>query len=209
MGKIDDPINNSKGCGGVMRIAPIGLLVNKDRVFDMACECAAITHGHPSGFIAAGACAFIIHNIIEGLSILESIENALVALQTKKYSNECISLIEYAIELAESNCSHSDAIVQLGQGWVAEEALAIAIYCSLVAQDNFMKGLTLAVNHSGDSDSTGAITGNILGAYLGINSIPSNWINNVELAKELIELADDLLVGFVDTKEWWDKYPGW
>jgi ADP-ribosylglycohydrolase len=67
----------------------------------------------------------------------------------------------------------------------------------------------LAVNHDGDSDSTGAITGNILGAYLGIHGIPGEWIANVELADILIQIADDLLIGFEDSEEWWTKYPGW
>lgn len=53
-------------------------------------------------------------------------------------------------------------------GWVAEEALVISLYCAIVCQDDFDKAIVLAVNHSGDSDSTGAITGNIQG---GVDSI--------------------------------------
>ncbi|MBK8809431.1 MAG: ADP-ribosylglycohydrolase family protein [Acidobacteria bacterium] len=60
----------------------------------------------------------------------------------------------------------------LGGGWVGEEALAISIYCSLVSENDLSGALLLAVNHSGDSDSTGAITGNILGALHGIGAIP-------------------------------------
>jgi ADP-ribosylglycohydrolase len=60
MGTIKQPINNSKGCGGVMRAAPVGLLYGKDKAFQIACECAAITHGHPSGYFSAGILACII-----------------------------------------------------------------------------------------------------------------------------------------------------
>ena len=48
------------------------------------------------------------------------------------------------------------------------------------------------VTHDGDSDSTGAITGNILGAYLGLSKIPKKYIDNLELVDVLTELADDL-----------------
>lgn len=50
MGTIEQPKNDSKGCGGVMRVAQIGLYEqNPERAFDLACEIAAITHGHPTG----------------------------------------------------------------------------------------------------------------------------------------------------------------
>jgi ADP-ribosylglycohydrolase len=64
------------------------------------------------------------------------------------------------------------------------------------------------VNHDGDSDSTGAITGNILGAYLGISGISDRWVENVELSDVLIQLADDLITGFQETEEWRVRYPG-
>jgi ADP-ribosyl-[dinitrogen reductase] hydrolase len=65
-----------------------------------------------------------------------------------------------------------EAIAELGEGWVAEEALAISVYCALVARD-FRQGVVMAVNHDGDSDSTGAITGNLLGALHGVDAIPA------------------------------------
>ena len=66
-----------------------------------------------------------------------------------------------------------------------------------------------AVNHNGDSDSTGAITGNILGAYLGVTDIPKEWIEKVELSKELYQVTDDLLAGYERGIDWWDRYPGY
>jgi ADP-ribosylglycohydrolase len=97
----------------------------------------------------------------------------------------------------------------LGEGWVGEEAIAISIYCTLKYRDDFKKALCAAVNHDGDSDSTGAITGNILGAYLGINGIPGEWIAKVELADVIMRIADDLLLKFENTQEWRERYPGW
>lgn len=104
-------------------------------------------------------------------------------------------------------------IEALGQGWVAEEALAIALYCSLVAP-NFEDAVILAVNHSGDSDSTGAITGNICGVLYGVAAIPARWIEAVELREEITILAEDLAklregALDIDSGDTFERYPGW
>ena len=82
-------------------------------------------------------------------------------------------------------------VESLGEGWVAEEALAIALFCALVAPD-FESALRLAVNHGGDSDSTGAIAGNLLGASLGEAAIPPRWLPLLELREEILRLAEEL-----------------
>ncbi|WP_199781268.1 ADP-ribosylglycohydrolase family protein, partial [Cronobacter malonaticus] len=85
----------------------------------------------------------------------------------------------------------------LGEGWVAEEALAIALFCALRAR-SFEEGVLMAVNHDGDSDSTGAIAGNLLGAMYGIAAIPETWLARLELNAVIQEMADDLL----DYRDW-------
>lgn len=209
MGEVEEPINDSKGCGGVMRTAPIGLFYEKEQAFKLGCECAAITHGHPSGYLSAGALSYIIAAIIEGLDIETAIELALAECEKYPSSDECSQLIKKAINLAKSDTPDLQAIESLGEGWVGEEALAVSIYCALKYQKNFEKAVITAVNHDGDSDSTGAITGNILGAYLCLNGIPQNWVRVVELSNELTQLADDLVQTYEDSKEWNEKYPGW
>ena len=78
---------------------------------------------------------------------------------------------------------------------MAEETLAIAIYCALRHQHDFSAGVVAAVNHKGDSDSTGAVTGNILGALLGYRAIDRKWTNDLELRDVILEVADDLCHG--------------
>ena len=85
----------------------------------------------------------------------------------------------------------------LGAGWVGEEALSIALYCALVAPD-VMSGLLLSVNHGGDSDSTGAITGNLLGALHGVGELPSSLLDQLEARDLIATVADDLSAVFVD-----------
>ncbi|PUX67692.1 ADP-ribosylglycohydrolase family protein, partial [Cronobacter sakazakii] len=90
-----------------------------------------------------------------------------------------------------------EAIKTLGEGWVAEEALAIALFCALRAR-SFEEGVLMAVNHDGDSDSTGAIVGNLLGAMYGITALPETWLARLELNAVIQEMADDLL----DYRDW-------
>lgn len=103
-----------------------------------------------------------------------------------------LSLMKKAIDLSCLELDDLDAIHILGQGWIAEETLEIAIYCALKYPNDIEKALIAAVNHGGDSDSTGAVTGNILGASLGAEGIPQKFIEKLELRDVILEIADDL-----------------
>ena len=208
-GSMENPVNNSKGCGGVMRIAPVALAPDLPDFFDNGCGIAAITHGHPTGYLAAGCLAQIIRNIIDGLDLMDAIQSAKDILASKKESGECLDAIEKALDAWRDKPVSFETVETLGEGWIAEEALAIGIYCSLAAEGDFEKGVILSVNHGGDSDSTGSITGNILGALLGVSAIPKRYLDRLELKDIIKEITDDLLTGFRDTDEWWDKYPGY
>lgn len=109
-----------------------------------------------------------------------------------KHLDELTARIDLAIRLADNAEPDLANIHRLGEGWVAEETLAIAIYCALRHADDFSAGIIAAVNHCGDSDSTGAVTGNILGALLGYDAIDKVWTRNLELRDVILELADDL-----------------
>ena len=103
-----------------------------------------------------------------------------------------LELMRRAVDLAAAGKNDLEAIHQLGEGWVAEETLAIAVYCALKYSDDFDRALIASVNHKGDSDSTGAVAGNILGASLGLKGIPEKYVKNLELKDVILEIADDL-----------------
>lgn len=192
MGIIENPINDSKGCGGVMRVAPVGLIYESKTAFKIACECAAITHGHPSGYISAGILACIIAEIMSGKKLDSAIKVALEISKGYIGYEECYVKVTRALELSKESIDSTIAINELGEGWTGEEALAIAIYCALKYRNNFKKAVICSVNHDGDSDSTGAITGNILGAYLGVNKIPKEWIEKIELFDTLDDISNEI-----------------
>ena len=200
MGTPDEPINDSKGCGGVMRVAPVGLIAVNP--FDLGSECAAITHGHLTGYLAAGALAVVVSEISKGQGIDKACQLALEELAAHDGHEETTRVVEAALALAGTTAPSPEAVETLGRGWIAEEALAISLYCALTAPD-FRSGVLTAVNHGGDSDSTGAITGNLLGCLRGVEEIPPEWIEQLE-AREVIErVARDLCrcVGDDDLEE--------
>jgi len=192
MGTIEKKINNSKGCGGVMRTAPAGLAFPAAAAFRKGAEFAAITHGHPSGYLSAGFLSEMIAHIIERMTLEEAIERSIGTLTTYDGHEETLALIQRAITLSTSQDLVEDFIAALGEGWFGEEALAIALYCSLKFPADWTLATLAAINHSGDSDSTGSITGAILGTLLGVESIPNKWVQGVENTEKIQKIAEEL-----------------
>jgi ADP-ribosylglycohydrolase len=214
-GTIEKPLNNRKGCGGVMRAAPVGLYFSADpeEAFTKGCESAAITHGHPTGYLAAGFLSALMAGLTQGKDFGPSTDEARRILQTRPGSGECLKAVARAVELAETGPATVELVETFGSGWTAEEALAIALYCALSFPTDLRRGVLAAVNHSGDSDSTGAIAGNILGCRLGREGIPDEWVARLTLADVVERMARDLFDGpdsdggSVSTV-WWNRYPG-
>ena len=193
--------NDRKGCGGVMRVAPAGLFLWRPNqvtslrpAFELGAQLAGITHGHPTGQLAAGTLALMVLMLADGASLDDAIDAARRILLTQPDHEETLRSLEKADMLGRSSVPREVAVAALGQGWVAEEALGIAVYCARVAE-SFEDGVALAVNHDGDSDSTGAIAGNLLGAMHGVQSIPARWLEPLEL-RELIAQTAERLLGY-------------
>ncbi len=198
MGTPEHPVNDSKGCGGVMRIAPVGLaFTDPEKAFAIGCRSAAITHGHVTGYLASGTLAALISLIISGHSLTNAVNAAIRILKQQKNAKETLDAVTAAVETALSKTPSPETVESLGTGWIAEEALGIGLYCALAHENDMTKALLLSVNHSGDSDSTGTITGNILGALHGRSAIPSHWIDALELNGLIEETAMDLYTEFV------------
>lgn len=196
--------NESKGCGGVMRVAPVGMFyaslaaanpANQDgllmEAFELGGQAAAITHGHATGQLASGAFAAIVMKLLVGTALPQAIHAVVPLLRAQPDHEEALLALEKACRLAQERPGNAQVLAQLGEGWVAEEALAIGVYCALSATD-FPSGVRLAVNHSGDSDSTGSIAGQLLGAMRGAHAIPQYWLEQLELKDVTEEMADDL-----------------
>ncbi|MGW3119545.1 ADP-ribosylglycohydrolase family protein [Streptomyces sp. NPDC001107] len=182
---------DSKGCGTVMRSAPFGLINSADGAFAMAARGAQITHGHPTGYYAAGALAAIVAYVVEGDSLEGAVLRTLRLLARHPGHEETTAALEGALDLAAQGRPTAEKLQSLGAGWVAEQALAMGVYCALVELD-VKEALLLSVNHSGDSDSTGSICGNLLGAVHGDVGLPHEWVERVEGRRTIVAIADDL-----------------
>jgi ADP-ribosyl-[dinitrogen reductase] hydrolase len=204
MGTVEQPLNDSKGCGAVTRVAPLGIV--GEEAFDLAVKVAAITHGHPTGYLGAGAFAAIMATVLCGGSIDVAIEGARDRLRQRKGHREVLAAIDAAVNLAKTDPQAS--LERLGTGWVAEEALAISLFCALTAPD-FAAGVLRAVNHGGESNNTGAMTGSILGALRGRGAIPEQWVAELEARAVIEQVGADLVARFVGGGSEDDgRYPG-
>ncbi|MET0344941.1 MAG: ADP-ribosylglycohydrolase family protein, partial [Casimicrobiaceae bacterium] len=194
--------NDSKGCGGVMRSAPVGLWCARlddglsseriaRRALELGSDLAGLTHGHPTGRLSAGAFAAIVALLVQEVTLPAAVASVKALLVRHPGHAETLHAIQRAEAVAATGIPRAEALVELGEGWTAEEALAIALASALAAPD-FETGVRLAVNHDGDSDSTAAIAGNLLGALHGVEGIPKRWLLGLELRRVVLETADDL-----------------
>lgn len=182
--------NNSKGCGAVMRVAPCAFFGN---AFDYAADSGRLTHGHPTGYMAAGLSADILQRMADRQDSLEhAITESLAKHGDKPGMEETRALIERVLfYYYEGYRPTPERIDEFGGGWIAEEALAIGIWCALTAP-SFELGVINAVNHSGDSDSTGLIAGHLLGIQYGPAAIPARWLDGLELRGVIEKVAEDI-----------------
>ena len=189
-----------------MRLAPVGLFFDPESAYKYGCEFSAITHGHPTGITAGGAFAMLISYLRHGKSLANALDLVEKHLESVPDAAETLAAIRKA--------RTADTISESGEGWVAEEALSIGIYCALHHQWDFKTGVLEAINITGDSDSTGCIAGHILGVLNGEKAIPEKWRKNLREYNIVSQIADDLHTRFEEnsaghvTENWWQKYPG-
>ncbi|WP_414943473.1 ADP-ribosylglycohydrolase family protein [Amycolatopsis sp. cmx-11-32] len=210
-GGMDKPVNNSKGCGGVMRAAPVALWSDDlAEVFRLGAESAALTHGHPSGYLSSGAFAVIVHELLRGKPLLDAVATARVELEKYQGHEEQSVALDQALALAEKGAPTPERLETLGQGNIGETALSMSVYVALATTDP-NTALLASVNHSGDSDSTGSVCGNLVGAMYGEEELEPSWLAKLELAEVIGRLADDALAEFGGNApgddRWYARYP--
>lgn len=215
--------NDSKGCGGIMRVAPVALFLWAEneriikyhrtpftiKVIDKhAGDSAAITHKHPLGYISAALFVDVLYHLLDTQgpvtvdmvcdyvsSALSRLTNIYTSKEEAKALGELWYVSNQAINLAKKDVEDSEAIRLLGEGWVAEDTWAIALYCTLKHLDSFEDAVVASVNHDGDSDSTGAVCGNLMGVVVGYEGIPEKYKTNIEMKDVILAIANDMIDG--------------
>ena len=180
--------NDSKGCGSIMRVAPIALMFPRDQVRRLAIETSALTHGHATGQLAAAAWAEMLADVSLGSELEDAAVNAAETYAKLPDGGETARAIQAALNAPRDGTG--ETVESLGGGWIAEEALAIALYACL-AGNFFEDALTIAAFHGGDSDSTAAIAGNMLGLLNPQAVLRHRWAECVEGADIISRIAQD------------------
>lgn len=197
MGSVSDPVNNSRAYGAVVRMAPAGLVyTDAEKAFHFGCRLAALTHGHPAGYLSSGTFSSLISLIASGYSLTNAIETACLILKSHKNHEEVMTAVGDAADLAGRHTPSPEVIESIGTGRQAKEALAAGIYCAMEYPADFRQAVLLAVNHSGNSSATGTVTGNILGSLHGSHIVPEIWLSGLELKDLIEETAKDLFDQF-------------
>lgn len=193
-GTLAAPVNDSKGSGAVMRVAPLGLTpaIDADEAFELANAAAAITHGHAVARLSAAAFASLLRDLLADNSLPAALTRMEARLQQAEGAGEVLATVRGARILAAASTPPRQAIAALGQGWTGHEALAIGLYAALRA-DSFEGALRLAANHDGDSDTSASIAGQIWGTLHGVEVLAHGWIRRLDVLEPLCDVAGRLI----------------
>jgi ADP-ribosylglycohydrolase len=179
-------LNTSKGCGAVMRAAPFGIAARtRETAFLWGRDTGAMTHGHPSGYLSAAHFAAVIWGISRGEPLAISIDRASDLLAREDGHEETAAAIAGAMAMVALGPPGPSALESLGGAWVGEEALAIALLCAATCEGSSPEAVA-------ESDSTGSMVGNLLGAMHGVEALPPAWLDDLELRGVIDRVARDL-----------------
>lgn len=189
-GTPEQPINACTDCGGVVRVAPVALMpgMSPERAFNLAVRAAALTHGHPAGYLPAGILAATVSALLEDVALQSALLRAQALARAWTGHETTTALVQQALEAAIR--PHAGVLPPgLGQGWAGEEALAIGLYAASRSQD-FREVVALAANHDGDADASAGIAGQLFGAQHGLEALPHDWVRRLDVLEALCDLAD-------------------
>jgi ADP-ribosylglycohydrolase len=207
----------SKGCGANMRVTPVGLIpgLSDEHLAGAAQLQAGLTHGHATGLAASELTALAVRRLRDGLAPADLLADlrSRCAEQRSVYHHdwlgdlwqrpgvetpedfiahgwdECAAVLDRVAEVLRQGDPGGDPCLLTGAGWIAEEALATALYCYLLTPDEPVTVLGRAAASSGDSDSIAGLAGGFAGAALGLAAWPEPWSEQIEYADRLHTLG--------------------
>lgn len=198
---LDHRINDSKGCGAVMRSAPYGLAAaTAGQAFAWARDAGVLTHCHPSGYLSAAYFAALVQALVAGSTLTEAMAGADDLLAEEAGAEETAAALASARQAAAKGMFSFEAMSALGEGWVGEEALALALACALAVDvddaQSIRQMMWMAARHDGDSDSTAALLGSLIGAMVDDPRVlPTDWIDELAMREVIDEVSSTLDIG--------------
>lgn len=190
VGSPERPVNDCKESGGAMRVAPVALMpeMNVERAFRIGARAAALTHGHPAGYLPAGILAAAVRGLLEGKPLQIAMIHAGDQARSMSGYETTLNRLRAAVDASIQPYANRlpDA---LGKARESMEALAIGFYAAGRSQD-FREVMAIAANQDGDSDAAASVAGQLFGTLHGIESLPNDWVRRLDVLDALCDLAD-------------------
>jgi ADP-ribosyl-[dinitrogen reductase] hydrolase len=185
-----DTSPRASGNGSIMRLAPVPIAFGQelhadvDRFVERLIESSLPTHGSPQCRSACAYMGLIMAGLMDGLSREEVLSPAWLPVARLLAG---ATFDEEVAEVARGSFRQRQPPAIRGSGYVVR-SLEAALW-AFHAADDFRTAVLAAVNLGDDADTTGAVCGQLAGAYWGERGIPAEWRNG--LAKPCI--LDQLL----------------
>ncbi|WP_275410351.1 ADP-ribosylglycohydrolase family protein [Streptomyces sp. SID14478] len=213
----DATVIGSKGCGANMRVTPVALVpgLGSEQRAGIAQLQAALTHGHPTALAASDLTAHATWLLAHGCELGDLLPRLRAYAQESRHTyhaewlgdlaakagaadprafiafgwDECLRALDTAAAALRVKDVGRDPSKAVGAGWIAEEALATALYCLLVVDGDPRPAVARAAHSSGDSDSIAALAGAFAGASRGLVYWPPEWREALEYKDRISALA--------------------
>ena len=180
---------NTAGNGLLMRLAPVPMYFAGDaeEAIDRSAESSRTTHGVAE---AVDACRYFAGLLLAALNDVD--KDTFLAPRYCPVEGlwETSPLARKIAEVADGSFKHREPPEIKGTGYVVK-SLEAALWAFHKSSD-FRDGALLAVNLGDDADTTGAIYGQIAGAYYGVEAIPSEWRERLTMLTEMTEMVDSI-----------------
>lgn len=203
LGSVYQSVNRLNTPGALTAAVSVGLFFHPERmeipqIGMLGAQTVALTHSDPGTFLSGAVVSYTVAGILQDrvLPLREHFLNAAQAVNAQfgrefPQTKALLAMVEKVLALADSDADPTQTMESFGCD-TGPKALAGAMYAALVSGADFDRAMTLAVNHSGRSAAVGALTGAILGAWLGEKTIPDFYLESLEAADALSALAKDL-----------------
>ena len=193
-----DPSDQASGNGSIMRLAPVpirfaGYFPDQiDKLAQLAAESSLPTHASPQCLSACRYMTIVLAGLIHGLGRDEVLSSDWQPLQQLRAIDPLHPEID-AVAAGTFRELQPPAIK--GSGYVVK-SLEAALWAFHNATD-FREAVLTAVNLGDDADTTGAVCGQLAGAFWGESGIPREWLGGLA-RQEMIEKA---LAGLLDESQ--------
>jgi ADP-ribosylglycohydrolase len=181
--------SRSRDLAGAARIAPLVYCYRNDlhNLIASARAQTAFTHNTDTVLGSAEFFGRVTFRVLGG----EDIVSAVQAVANEGFDQEPFS---HWIEegLHSINRSTRESILDFGQMCEVDAAFPAVVHLIAKYKNNLREGLIENVMAGGDSAGRGLMVGMVLGAHLGLDAIPEEWLKDLKAFAEIMELLDTL-----------------